>query len=76
MIKHLRVMDSTGDTKVVFDEADAKATAEAKDLFNKLTKDGSAIFAVNRAEGATDKKITQFSELEQDNVVVRPIVGG
>lgn len=74
-MKRLMVMDSTGDTRIDFDPAtDAKATQEARALFEKLTGQGAAVFAVNRADG--DKRVTSFDELEAENVVVPRIVGG
>ncbi len=78
MTKTLRVLDSSGDTVVEFDaaQADAKATGEAKALFDRLTQGGSAVFAVNRASGAPDQKVTSFDSLEEQNIVVKPLVGG
>ena len=77
-MKTLKVMDSSGDTVVEFDEtqAEANATQEAKELFERLTSKGAAVFAVNRGEGQTDKRVTDFKDLEQDNVIVPKIVGG
>lgn len=76
MRKTLKVMDSSGDSAVAFDEADAKATTEARELFERLTKKGAAVFAVNRGEGHADKPVKRFEDLEAENVVVPAIVGG
>ena len=77
-MKTLRVMDSTGDTVIKFDEAqaDAKATQEAKELFERMTKKSAAVFSINRGKDKSDKRVTNFSELEQENVIVPLIVGG
>lgn len=77
-MKTLRVMDSTGDTVIKFDEAqaDAKATQEAKELFERMTKKSAAVFSINRGKDQPDKRVTNFNELEQDNVIVPLIVGG
>ena len=78
-MKKLRVMDSTGDTAIEFDETEAcasEAHMEAKALFERLTSKGAAVFAVNRAEGAPDKRVTNFNDLERENVVVPLIVSG
>ena len=77
-MKTLRVMDSTGDTVLKFDETEATAAAasEAKALFERMTGKGAAVFAVNRGEGQPDKRVKNFNELEQDNVIVPAIVGG
>lgn len=76
MKKTLRKMDSTGDSVIEFDTDDAKATNEARALFDKLTEQASAVFAVNRAGGEPDKKVRNFDELEESNIVVPAIVGG
>lgn len=78
-MKTLRVMDSTGDTVIEFDETEAcasKAHMEAKALFKRLKLKGAAVFAVNRADGVADKRVTRFDDLERENVVVPLIVGG
>lgn len=76
MKKILRTLDSTGDTVVEFDPADAVATAEAKALFDRLRAEGRAAFAVNRAGGAPDAKLTDFSQLENETVLIPRVVGG
>ena len=77
-MKKLRVMDSTGDTVIDFNEkkAEADATKEAKALFERMTQQGAAVFAINRGEDRVDKRVKNFNELEQDNVVVPLITGG
>lgn len=77
-MKKLRMMDSTGDTVIEFNEAEAKAkaTLEAKALFERMAEGAGAVFAVNRGEGKADKRVTSFKDLEADNVVVPRIVGG
>lgn len=76
MQKTLRVMDRTGDTAVTFYEADAESVRKARALYEQATKKASAVFAVNRADGAPDRKVTRFEDLEEENVVVPAIVGG
>ena len=70
-MKKLRVLNSTGDTVLEFDET--KALDEAKALFEKLKGEGAAVFAVG-AQG--DKRVAKFSELGEENVAVLRIVGG
>lgn len=76
-MKKLRMMDSTGDTVIEFDEAqlEASATKEAQELFARMADKG-AVFAVNRGAGQADKRVTNFNELEADNIAVPRIVGG
>lgn len=76
MKKLLMVMDSSGDSRIEFTPEDTKATDEARALFDRLTKKGAAVFAVNRAGGEADKRVKDFSELEAENVIVPGIVGG
>lgn len=59
-----------------FNEVDAKATAEAKALFDKLMGEGRVPFAVNRGNGEPDKKLTNFNETENDTVFIPRVVGG
>jgi len=77
-MKSIIVLDSSGDSTVTFDPAQAEsdATREAKALFDRLTLAGSKFFAVNREGGQTDKMVKNFNELEQENVAVPRIVGG
>lgn len=77
-MKKLRVMDSSGDTVVEFDETEAttKARDEAKALFERLMEKGAAAFAVNRDAGETDMRVTNFNDLEAENIIVPRIVGG
>lgn len=75
-MKTIRKLDSSGDTAVTFDPADTKATAEAKALFARLTKEGRVPFAVNRADGQTDKKLKSFDEVENETVFIPRIQGG
>ena len=74
-MKTLRV---SGDTTIAFDDTEATAAArvEAEALFKRLTEKGAAVFAVNRGEGVTDKRVTNFNDLEQQNLVVPRLVGG
>lgn len=77
-MKTLKLMDSTGDSPITFDEtdlSDTKATDEARALFERMTGKGAAVFAVNRG-GLPDKRVKDFGELEQENVIVPAIVSG
>ena len=77
-MKKLRLLDSSGDTVIEFDETEAtvKARDEARALFERLKEKGAAVFAVNRAEGKPDARVTNFNDLENENVIVPRIVGG
>lgn len=73
-MKTLRVMDSTGDSMVKFE--DESSTAEARALFERMTGKGAAVFAVNRGDGQADKRVKDFDALESENIIVPAITGG
>jgi hypothetical protein len=77
-MKTLRILDSSGDKAIAFDdtEATARARAEARALFERMLAAGSIAFKVNRANGLPDEKVTQFSALENDTIVIPRMVGG
>ena len=52
------------------------ARAQAQALFERMLAGGSTAFKVNRGEGKSDEKVTKFSALENETIVVPRIVGG
>ena len=77
-MKILRVLDSSGDRVIAFDDTETTALvrAQAQALFERLLAAGSTAFKVNRGEGKPDEKATEFSTLENETVVVPRVVGG
>jgi hypothetical protein len=77
-MKIIRILDSSGDRVLEFDETDAGTLArrEARALFERMLASGSTAFKVNRGEGRPDEKVTDFSTLENETVVVPRVVGG
>lgn len=77
-MKTLRILDSSGDRVIEFDETEATALArrEAHALFERMLSSGSTAFKVNRGEGRPDEKVTDFSALENETIVVPRVVGG
>jgi len=77
-MKIIRVLDSSGDRVVEFDDTEAGALArrEAHALFARMLSSGSTAFKVNRGGGRPDEKVTDFSALENETVVVPRVVGG
>jgi len=77
-MKTLRILDSSGDRVVEFDETGATVSArrEARALFQRMLAGGSVAFKVNRGEGKPDEKVTDFSALENETIVVPRVVGG
>lgn len=77
-MKMLRVLNSSGDLAIEFDDTPTtKSTrAEAQKLFERLLAEGSTAFKVNRTGGQLDVKVTEFSRLENETIVVPRVVGG
>ena len=77
-MKILRVLDSSGDRTMTFDDTQdmAAARAEAQALFERLLGAGSIAFRVNRGGGRSDEKVTEFSALEDETIVVPRLVAG
>ena len=77
-MKTLRILDSSGDSVVRFDDNDAASAArkEAQALFERMLASGAVAFKVNRSEGKPDEKVSDFSALEDETVIVPRIVGG
>ena len=77
-MKTIRVLDSSGDRAIVFDdsEAGAPARAKAQKVFEHMLAKGATAFNVNRGEGRVDEKVTEFSAIENETVVVPRVTGG
>ena len=77
-MKVLRVLDSTGDRVIEFDQSDATLAAEreARALFERMLASGSVAFKVNRGEGRVDEKVSDFNALENETVIIPRVVGG
>jgi len=71
----MRILDSSGDTKVLWDVSDDEALARAAELFGKLTGEGRIAFARNESEVATSR-IAEFRPDADEIIWVRPIQGG
>lgn len=76
MKKVLKVMDKTGDSTVAFDsEVKDAAQTEARQWFDKLMKQGAAVFKIGQ-DGKGEGPIRSFDALGSENVVVPRISGG
>jgi hypothetical protein len=77
MMRTLRILDSSGDRVVVFDEtARDSAAREARALFERALASGGAAFKVNRGEGLADERVHDFSALESETIIVPRVTGG
>jgi len=77
-MKVLRILDSSGDRVILFDDThtEAQARAEARELFNRMLAGGGTAFKVNRGDGKPDERVSDFSALEEETIVVPRVVGG
>ncbi len=77
-MKTIRVLDSSGDRAIAFDDSDARASAraEAQELFERMLARGAAAFKVNRGGGRVDEKVTDFAAIENETILVPRLVGG
>ena len=77
-MKTIRVLDSSGDRAIAFDNSDASASdrAEAQELFERMLASGATAFKVNRGEGRVDEKVTDFAAIENETILVPRLVGG
>ena len=77
-MKTLRVLDSNGDTELVFDETEATASAraEAEALFNRLRAEGATALAVTPGGETPAQRVENFNELGDETIIIPRIVGG
>jgi hypothetical protein len=75
-MKIIRILDSTGDRVLTFDDANVLARGEAKALFEQTLAGGAIAFKVNRGHDKPDVKAMDFSTLENETILVPRIVGG
>ena len=77
-MKTLRILDSSGDRTIIFDETEAMsvARAEARILFERMLAGGATAFKVNRESGKSDERVVDFSDLENETILVPRIIGG
>ncbi len=74
MTHTLRILDSTGDTEITWDPADAATVSEARKWFDKVTK-GTGRVAYKAAPGESEV-IKAFDPTAAEIVVAAKLVGG
>ena len=75
-MKTLRMLDSSGDTSIEFDEADPVAKDKARVVFNAWMKKKLPAFQIK--PGQPDKKVADFDAIEEgaEVILVPGIVAG
>jgi hypothetical protein len=78
-MKTLRILDSSGDRVIEFDETETLANTarrEAEALFERLLSTGYSAFSV-APDGGPAQRVDSFDDLQQGETVLVPrIVGG
>lgn len=77
-MKMIRVLDSSGDTAIEFDDATAEARDKAKAVFDDWMAKKRPAFLTKRPGGKLDEKITSFDQIEDgaETILVPAIVAG
>jgi hypothetical protein len=69
------ILDSSGDTKHIWDRSSEVEVEEARGLFDRMIKRGMQAWSVTR-KGDKDRKITEFDP-EAEKIIFSPaLVGG
>lgn len=74
----LSVMNHTGDTRTLWKLGDPETEAEAKAIFDRLTKEGCFAFATTTSETGemTGDQLKEFDPAAKHIVLARPLQGG
>lgn len=75
MANEMRIMGRAGDTKLVWDAANADEVSNAERTFKDLTKKGYLAFSVKK-DGDKDEKITEFDKTAEKIILVPRMAGG
>lgn len=75
MIGTMRVMDGSGDTKLIWDSDKQVEIDNAKETFKKLTQKGYKGFRVKKG-GEQGEPISEFDQYAEKIILVAPISGG
>ena len=73
-MKVLRVLDSSGDRVLTFDDTAASERVEAQELFERLLANGFTAFKVNRAQGRPDSRLVQRRDTGYLDVSLQALV--
>ena len=73
-MSEMRVIDRTGDTKIIWDAYEKAEVKVARDTFNKLTKEGYTAFMVKR-DGEPGKVLKRFDP-DAEKIILSPALAG
>jgi metallophosphoesterase superfamily enzyme len=69
------VLDSSGDTKHIWDRNSTVEVEEARSLFDRMVKKGMQAWSVTR-KGDKDQRITEFDPQAEKIIFAPALVGG
>jgi hypothetical protein len=70
----LCILDSSGDTKLIWDEADADSVAASREMFDKLKAKGHIAYSVSE-EGKPAQIISAFDP-KLGKIILKPLARG
>lgn len=71
----LAILDSTGDTKIMWDSTKPTEVEVARDTFKRLRKEGYTIFRTDK-KGNQSERMDEFDPEAERLIAVPRIVGG
>jgi hypothetical protein len=71
----IAIMDTTGDTKVIWNAGNPDEVAAAKETFKSLRKKGYLAYSV-KGDGSKGTALTEFDMSAEKLIMIPPIVGG
>ncbi len=74
-MSEMRVMDHTGDTKIIWNSENKDETDAARETFNRLTKKGHKAYMVKK-DGEKGEVITEFDPDAEKIILAPQMVGG
>lgn len=74
-MSEMRIIDRTGDSKVIWDKDKPDEIEAARDTFDKLRKKGYAAYSVKK-NGDKDELITEFDPKAEKLILAPRMVGG
>lgn len=74
-MSEMRVIDTTGDTKIIWDSGNKDETDAARETFNRLTKKGYKAYMVKK-DGEKGQVIREFDPDAEKIILAPQMVGG
>lgn len=71
----MRVLDRTGDLKIIWNSDNEAEVTHARDTFKKMTDQGYSAFSVKK-DGSPGKRLASFDPDVEAMILVPRIVGG